>query len=278
MEKNQFRQLVQNYTALTGEEAQALLKLQQEFPFSQVIQSMAARAAHDQEMEKNERYLHLSAIYSTDRNILKSIMNAPAMERSLEQPEIAAPKKEVESPSTSNDLIKVNDDLTGDKLFDEVMKDIAKLQKLKHKFEVTAEKVSKAAEKQAGSTAHKTEKKVVKPKDVSTPEGIIEEIKSSKKRLKTDDPKQKEQIEIIDQFIKTQPSIGKVKPTAPTQDAADLAENSILFGENIISETLVEILLKQGKKEKALEVLKKLIWKFPQKKTYFAARIEELKK
>jgi hypothetical protein len=41
---------------------------------------------------------------------------------------------------------------------------------------------------------------------------------------------------------------------------------------------LVELLLKQGKKEKAVEMLKKLIWKFPQKKSYFAARIQELKK
>jgi len=45
-----------------------------------------------------------------------------------------------------------------------------------------------------------------------------------------------------------------------------------------VSETLVDILIQQGKKDKAIEVLKKLIWKFPQKKTYFAAQIEELKK
>ncbi|HEY0771202.1 MAG TPA: tetratricopeptide repeat protein, partial [Sphingobacteriaceae bacterium] len=50
------------------------------------------------------------------------------------------------------------------------------------------------------------------------------------------------------------------------------------FGDNIVSETLVEILIKQGKKEKAVEVLKKLIWKYPQKKAYFASQIEELKK
>jgi hypothetical protein len=50
------------------------------------------------------------------------------------------------------------------------------------------------------------------------------------------------------------------------------------FGDNIISETLVEILVKQGKKERAIEVLKKLIWKYPQKKAYFASQIEDLRK
>ena len=68
------------------------------------------------------------------------------------------------------------------------------------------------------------------------------------------------------------------KPAAIPPESGDLSEPSGHFGENIVSETLVEILLKQGKKEKAIEVLKKLIWKFPQKKTYFASQIEELRK
>ena len=61
--------------------------------------------------------------------------------------------------------------------------------------------------------------------------------------------------------------------------AGDLTEvKNGEFADNVISETLVEILIRQGKKEKAIELLKKLIWKFPQKKTYFAAQIEDLKK
>ena len=72
--------------------------------------------------------------------------------------------------------------------------------------------------------------------------------------------------------------ITKNKLTAPPADSSDLAEKSLAYGDNIVSETLVEILLKQGKKDKAIEVLKKLIWKIPQKKAYFAAQIEELKK
>src|SRR6185295_1785408 len=103
---------------------------------------------------------------------------------------------------------------------------------------------------------------------------LIEEIKTTKKKLKVDNPKQKEQNEIIDKFIKTQPSIPKPKPVEPT---SDLSEETSIFGDHIVSETLVEILLKQGKKEKAVEVLKKLIWKFPQKKAYLAAQIDSLK-
>src|SRR6185369_13491416 len=87
---------------------------------------------------------------------------------------------------------------------------------------------------------------VSKPKETDS---LIEEIKSTKKKIKPEGVKQKEQIEIIDQFIKTQPTISRPKPSAPPHDS-DLAEPSAQFGENIVSETLVEILLKQGKKEK----------------------------
>ena len=110
------------------------------------------------------------------------------------------------------------------------------------------------------------------------PEGLIEEIKTSKKELKPESEKQKEQINIINNFIKTQPSISnsKEKTILPPGDLNPVRSGE--FGDNIVSETLVEILVKQGKKDKAIEVLKKLIWKYPQKKSYFASQIEDLKK
>ena len=176
-------------------------------------------------------------------------------------------------PADSPPLV-VNSNLTGDALYDEVMSDLKLLKKLKRNFETVAEEIQITPVKTEPAEKKSPRKKAI----ADSADGLIEEIKSTKKKIKTDDPKQIEQIEIIDQFIKTKPSIGKLKPTPPPQGQEDLAENSAIFGENIISETLVEILLKQGKKDKALEVLKKLIWKFPQKKAYFAARIEELKK
>ncbi len=90
--------------------------------------------------------------------------------------------------------------------------------------------------------------------------------------------KTKEQIELIEHYINTQPS--RTTPKVKEETNLDLASTlkSGEFGENIVSETLAEILVRQGKKEKAIEVYKKLIWKFPQKKAYFAAQIEDLRK
>jgi hypothetical protein len=132
----------------------------------------------------------------------------------------------------------------------------------------------------------KSESRNAEPSDTITPqkkskksgtENIIDEIANSKSKIAPESKKQKEQLEIIDQFIKVQPSIsGPKTANAPQGDLSTIKSGE--FGDNVISETLVDILLKQGKKDKAIEVLKKLIWKFPQKKAYFAAQIEELKK
>ena len=105
---------------------------------------------------------------------------------------------------------------------------------------------------------------------------MIEAIKTTKKKIDPESPKTKEQIAIIDQFIKAQPSIKPKTDQAPPSDLTEIKSGE--FADNIISETLAEILIRQGKKEKAIEVYRKLIWKFPQKKAYFAAQIEELKK
>ena len=117
-------------------------------------------------------------------------------------------------------------------------------------------------------------------KKAETGDGLIDEIVNNKQEIDPETEKQKQQIQIIDQFIKAQPSISSAKEkthvASPPTDLSTIKSGE--FGDNIVSETLVDILLKQGKKDKAIEVLKKLIWKFPQKKAYFAAQIEDLKK
>ncbi|HEY8934540.1 MAG TPA: hypothetical protein VIM65_04940, partial [Cyclobacteriaceae bacterium] len=131
---------------------------------------------------------------------------------------------------------------------------------------------AEAKEKQASDSSPGKKKKD------NTGDLLIDEIASTKQELNPETEKQKEQIELINQFIQAQPSIvsREKATTTPTGDLSSIKSGE--FGDNIVSETLVDILLKQGKKDKAIEVLKKLIWKFPQKKAYFAAQIEELKK
>jgi len=58
----------------------------------------------------------------------------------------------------------------------------------------------------------------------------------------------------------------------------EMAVNSITKEEDLASEPLAEIMVKQGKYDKAIDMYRKLSLRNPQKKTYFARKIEELQK
>jgi tetratricopeptide (TPR) repeat protein len=261
--------------AASPAEAFEVLNLCKEHPASQVLHILAARFAKDHQLDIQQTALQEAAVYATDRSVLKSVM----MQEFPIIREYTSEKKQNSLPS-SESIAQIHKTIDGIDYAKEVLVDLKKLQKTKHHFEAIMEKEAARLAKQETKSKTQTkapEKPTTRAKKAEViVDPIIEEIKH-KKKLKPSS-KQKEQIEIIDQFIKTQPSISSAK-NKPATTATDLTETkNDEFEEGLVSETLVEILIKQGKKDKAIEVLKKLIWKYPQKKTYFASRITELRK
>jgi hypothetical protein len=140
------------------------------------------------------------------------------------------------------------------------------------KPKVTTKKTSSTKAKKTTKTAEKKPKK--------DEHDIIEEI-TSRKELKISDAHKKEQLSIINNFIEKEPVLTKrIKPDNQTnkQEAEDLSASSTNLSDDVVSETLAKLMIKQGRKQKAIDIYKKLIWKFPQKKTYFVEIIDELKK
>ena len=81
--------------------------------------------------------------------------------------------------------------------------------------------------------------------------------------------------ELLDHFIKTEPSISKPAEDA-SEDTLRLAKESLEDHFDFVSETLAEIYYKQNNPKKAVKVYEQLIVKLPEKKLYFAARIKEI--
>jgi tetratricopeptide (TPR) repeat protein len=127
----------------------------------------------------------------------------------------------------------------------------------------------------------KTEvKSVIKEENLKQGLDILDELLLMEgKAIKND--KLKAQLDIIDRFIEAEPQIKRKSPNEAyepaTSDVQDLTGDLNSLGDELLSENLAIILEKQGKKDRAIDIYKKLIWKFPQKKAYFAGRIEELK-
>ncbi len=319
MDKIQFATVLKHYSDSSEQEAQEVLSLKGLFPYSQMLHALSARVSKDHGFSNQQSELQLAAVYAADRMVLKEIITKDSPERNEVIKKVVektdskatsaltvgeAPTKIVIQPKGSSDNVA-----------EELMHDLERLSELKHNFEalfidqpntklkpivhkepLVVNKVPEPVHLESGLTKKQriielakslqAEKEaaipvtpIVHKKKENPAEKLIEEIKTSKKEIEPEGEKLKEQIEIIDHFIKIQPSISNVKERAQQIPAGDLSTiKSGEFGENIVSETLVELLIKQGKKDKAIEVLKKLIWKFPQKKAFFAAQIEDLKK
>jgi len=92
------------------------------------------------------------------------------------------------------------------------------------------------------------------------------------------DPVRQQQMEIIENFIRNEPRISPVR-LKPGQEPepVDLSEKQPKSMGGIATESMAKILVMQGKLDKAIDVYQKLMVKNPEKKVYFADKIEELK-
>jgi len=139
---------------------------------------------------------------------------------------------------------------------------------------------SKPSDKKSSSSGSEITTKAAKKRPKKDEHDIIEEI-TSRKELKIVDAHKKEQLNIINNFIEKEPILTKridADKQSNKQAAEDLSASSTNLSDDVVSETLAKLMIKQGRKQKAIDIYKKLIWKFPQKKTYFVEIIGELKK
>jgi hypothetical protein len=358
VDKNQLVTLLARFNDSSVDEAKEIIALRNQYPYSQLLQTLSARVSKDHHLFGEQLELQLAAVHAADRALLKEIISAEKVSSPVRPQQISesivttvvetvtlSPKPEVSEQKAFSDVstatsaapakeekraiesVVYSSDHTDGDVADELLRDLEKLNASRHNFEMLMVEYSElkpeivkpehkpqevaqpetASDKKVEKEKGKEEKNEKQEKEKSgkskrqriielarsksyenndQPTGsrkhetdeLIENIKTTKREIKPESDKQKEQIAIINQFIKTSPSISSAKDRVPAP-AGDLnTVKSGEFGDNIVSETLVEILIKQGKKDRAIEVLKKLIWKYPQKKSYFASQIEELKK
>lgn len=102
----------------------------------------------------------------------------------------------------------------------------------------------------------------------------------NKPASETEDARQRHQKDMIDAFLVQEDSYARM----PQSDASvevqnvDIQEESEHDNDDIFSETLASIYIKQKQYSKAINIFRKLSLKNPEKSIYFAARISELEK
>jgi tetratricopeptide (TPR) repeat protein len=134
------------------------------------------------------------------------------------------------------------------------------------------------------STVKKADREELKRKIESNPQQEVSGIEDSeinskseiseKEESKPTKKKGKSKSEIIDRFIENAPRITRSK--SDFFNPVDWAKNSTVDKEDIVSETLAKIYHNQGNTQKAIKIYKKLILRYPEKSSYFAALIEKI--
>ena len=83
-----------------------------------------------------------------------------------------------------------------------------------------------------------------------------------------------DKIELIDTFLKNKP---KIPPLSSNAETESLSEEIKFNKEELMTETLAKVYVKQGKFKKALLAYKILSLKYPEKNSFFANQIKAIK-
>ncbi len=282
MNKQRFLNIVQDHVFADNDEVALFEKMATQYPYSQIIHTLVAKHHHEVKSSDAKASIQKAAIYATDRVVLKKIIESSPKQVVVKEPTSLtsappiAPPIPQESPEKS--------ERTGVSDINQLRKDLylhlEELQQSKKPFKVTQSTPTKKKVRKEvfAKTKVKTKKKTIVKKKTKIEQKPAQRVK---KKVENNSKilSQKEQVDLIEKFIKSPPKITKNKiKSSVNEDQEDLSVKSTKIEEDFASENLAKILIKQGNKEKAIDIYKKLIWKFPQKKAYFATQIEGLKK
>ncbi|WP_439483871.1 hypothetical protein [Cyclobacterium plantarum] len=271
----EFLSLLHNSDQLNKDDFKDSLKLQEEFPYFLIPKVLGARYEWNNSATTSTTLLHWAAVLSPDRKRLKELVTEKIDLTHITGegqkpllPDEKEEKEEVENqniqPITSEDIDSeaANIETPSRPNRDEILR----------RLEENLKKIKKKDAEGGHSGEHEKKKEVADSSSENEKEDLIASIAKKEELYQ----RKKEQLDLINNFDEKPIRLSRERMDQE-ENLPDLSEKSTLLNDNMLSESFAKLLVKQNKKQEAIEIYRKLILKFPKKKTYFADQIEQLK-
>ncbi|EKT4552546.1 hypothetical protein JE945_001705 [Flavobacterium psychrophilum] len=272
MNVTEYTYLLNNPEAFNNRQIIALEKILDDFPYFQSARSLQLKNLYKQGSFKYNSELKKTATFTTDRSILFDLITSENF--------ISINKEPIEEAKTLHTTLAENTTLI---IENDVKPEINKLEKsiissIKKANQDLQEKTTPEVAKNLtteekleigkplifnNSETHSFQEwlQLAKTKPIIREENQISENNLSSK------------LEIIDKFIETNPKISPAKKDTLTPVITIKTEDNSY----LMTETLAKVYLEQKKYSKAIQAYEILILKYPEKITFFADRISDIK-
>ncbi len=280
--------ILTDLSKLDYEDERKLRKLTDTFPYFNVGQLLLAMHMHQKSHLHVHGQLKKAAVYAPSRRVLYNLVhrtkllqnieriesNSSAIKVELNEKHIVIPNEEpaFDTPIKFGSIGNVSSmPISGDKQQHQEpleTRDLGMLEKeiLSHAFSLGInEPTTSTPKKQLQKTETETETEELSFSD------WLKAVEQDKRKQVEESPDQ-----LIDKFIQEKPQIKRSEQSEFFSPIGS-ANLSLLDDDSFVTETLAKIYARQGNKSKAIAVYDQLKLKYPEKRTYFARLINELK-
>ncbi|RTY86733.1 tetratricopeptide repeat protein [Flavobacterium sp. RSP15] len=276
MNVTDYTYLINKPDVVHQKQTEALEKVLNEFPYFQSARALHLKSLYNENSYKYNGALKITAAYTTDRSILFDFITSDVF-TSIHKSLFTKKALEIlDIPVVESEIISFQE------------KKEPKLNPLEQSIHTSIKEASPTAPIQTNSIPIAEKMDLGKPLNfsakeqhsfqewlqLSRTEPIERENEDSKKPAAPMDEEKRKKLDLINKFIETSPKISPVKHGAASSVSLDLnaPDNSYLM-----TETLARVYLEQKKYQKAIQAYEILILKYPEKSSFFADRITDIK-
>ena len=261
MNATEFTYLLHKPNAIQDKHTDALEQIVQEFPYFQSARALYLKGLYNQSSFKYNQQLKNTAACTTDRAVLFDFITSNTFTAVHRQLHDQKAKELLAMDVTDSEVVVPTLAIRENTLESSILTSISNAAPVKHTEAIEpigAPLVFSSSEKHSFQEWLQLAK--IQP--------IIRENEPKTTSALTD------KLELIDKFIESNP---KIPPVQPQKESTILAADKPEDPSFLMTETLAKVYLEQKKYQKAIQAYEILILKYPEKSSFFADRILQIK-